>query len=62
MSGTGAEKVNLLKTERSKMKNEQIGKIVLGVIVGHIILSFVSPKYRKFTEDAISGISILNLL
>lgn len=44
------------------MKNEQIGKIVLGVIVGHIILSFVSPKYRKFAEDAISGISILNLL
>ena len=44
------------------MKKEQIGEIVLGVIVGHIILSFVSPKYRKFTEDAISGISILNLL
>ncbi len=47
------------------MKKEHLIFLVVGAVLGHIILSNISPKYRKFAEginDAISGISIFNLL
>ncbi|MHB1664952.1 MAG: hypothetical protein ACYCT7_06795 [bacterium] len=45
-----------------KMKKEHIVMIIIGALVGHIILSNISPKYRKFTEDVMLGVSAMNLL
>ncbi|MHB1645907.1 MAG: hypothetical protein ACYCSW_05285 [bacterium] len=45
-----------------KMKKEHLILLVVVAVLGHIILKIISPKYRKFAEDVMSGISIINLL
>jgi putative Ca2+/H+ antiporter (TMEM165/GDT1 family) len=44
-----------------KMKKEHVAMIIFGALAGHIVLSNISPKYRKIAKEVsniIYGISI----
>lgn len=44
------------------MKKEQLILLVGGIVLGHIVLSNVSPKYRKIAKEVMLGVSAMNLV